>query len=403
MKKIISLLTIGIMCSGLAACSMPELPAQEGGNSSYDINIFDANGAELEEGIEAAMQENVSELEWQVYNAYQEDVQSRCKYKDCTDISFTVFENEELIGQVADISFGVDNTMLTLDGKILDGDGEVLGQASEDFKNFYIPYQYSDVITENTDGSYCLYHDAVEYRFQIEEGTLLASCISSYYDSEDAPPILAIRSYVWVDGRVVVYIYNAETGELLQTVDELKISSEYIKGQPVQILSKKMSTNGLDVYVVDAEDNLFGNYSGCAMMLEKNSDYEYDFRLGGYKAEVTNVEQLLASSTDGAPVYSKKDDTTHIYTIDMFSKEEIVIDLPEGYTTSDIDKLIIGTDSMIIFKDQSIYTVDIDDNTHEKLEELTKLYQEGHVLAFGVNLMDLLVLMDDNTIYSINN
>ncbi|MBQ4536921.1 MAG: hypothetical protein II994_04820 [Lachnospiraceae bacterium] len=402
MKKFISLLTIGIMCSGLTACSMPELPAQEAGNSSYDINIFDANGAELEEGIEAAVQENVSDLEWQVYNAYQEDVQSRCKYKDCTDFSFTIFENEELIGQVADMSFGVDNTMLTLDDKIVDADGEVLGQASEDFENFYMPYQNSDVITQNTDGSYSLYYKGEEYRFQIEEGTLLASYLSQYYAAEDVPPILVTKSFVWVDNQVVVYFHNAETGELLKTVDELEISSEYIKGQPVEIMTREMTTNGVGVFVLDAEGNLFGNYSGCAIALNQ-FDYEYDLRLGGYKAEVTNVEQLLASSTDGAPVYSKKDDTTHIYTIDMFSKEEIVIDLPEGYTTSDIDKLIIGMDSMIIFKDQSIYTVDIDDNTHEKLEELTKLYQDGHVLAFGVNLMDLLVLMDDNTIYSINN
>lgn len=125
-----------------------------------------------------------------------------------------------------------------------------------------------------------------------------------------------------------------------------------------------------------------------------------------------NYDKIIAYGYDYSnttPLYSLKDDQNHIYYNYTGNSNDVVpINLPDGYTVSNIKKAVFADTTVIMFNDGSVYHCKL---THDnkginliKNDELSNLGKGGKIKDIYASHhqdieCDIRVLMDDNVLY----
>ena len=223
--------------------------------------------------------------------------------------------------------------------------------------------------------------------------------------------LYTIKAYIIQDDRTLTleHAYPVVRYTLESDSDmEESIKSEYWFRSDV---------NAWELYVVTESGNLY-------MFNDVELGFEsYRFCVGQKYTVAADVDKIYGSVTSGvkhyAPVFSKIDDTTSLYTLvpceSIWNPEDdevVKINIPTGYSTEDVKNIIGCRKSIVIeFNDGAIYSANSISYDHggeyiaEIMSGLSELNKNHRVVSMtGLWYTDnrLFVLLDDGAVYFID-
>ncbi len=185
------------------------------------------------------------------------------------------------------------------------------------------------------------------------------------------------------------------------------------------VISEYWSRGDNDVWELHtvADDRTLYTFSGV-----KPTSMGYQFCSCTEYSSITGVETVYGSKSGlghYAPVYSKAGDTAAVYTLaqgesflNTDDDRRIKINLPDGYSTEDIENIIGSKSSIIIeFNDGMIYAANSIDERNsgeydcEILRDLSELNSENRIVAITATwtvMNRIYVLLDDGVIYFVD-
>lgn len=235
-------------------------------------------------------------------------------------------------------------------------DGEVVAVLSTG-----LLYNIYDVITKDSNGSF--YY-------------------SSYGEGNPTP----------VYGPLPIKVYNGETDEEIGNIVDIKPYYDAIYDtDETYIITENM------IYLADS----YGR---------NEDETEVVFNVKPVTDTVGGLIESNETEDDHSPFYFKNPDDTTFYrhTLGTLTYGESEYLLPEGYTASQIEKIITAYHTwIIIFDDGSVYTYGgMYETSYYKIEYLSDLYKEGHIVDIymeGQSLIsesfDIILHMDDGGLY----
>lgn len=195
-----------------------------------------------------------------------------------------------------------------------------------------------------------------------------------------------------VYGPLPIRVYNGETGEEISNIVNIKpyYDATYDTDE-TYIVTENM------IYVADS----YGR---------NEEEAEVIFNVKPVTDNVGGIIESNETEDDHSPFYFKNPDDTTFYrhTLGTLTYGESEYSLPEGYTVSQLEKVITAYHTWIlIFDDGSVYTYGgMYETSYYRIEYLSDLHKDGHIVDIfmeGQSLIsedfDIILHMDDGGLY----
>ena len=223
------------------------------------------------------------------------------------------------------------------------------------------------------------------------------------------------RNECYVDG------YDVDSnGNATKKYTKLPFKYETLTDNSNEVYDVKQvyrSINQDEAYIVLADGSVhegagIGNGSASMVYDENSCKFPAGRALEPILKNVNKIYSCGSISKYSRPLYSQIGDNKNLYTyksdnsIGVYGvpndQYKITIPLPEGYTTEDIKNIVIEEDLLIEFNDGSIYESNKNKITELSYDEgLSDLNKKGKTKKFDVLDFDIVVLMDDKSIYKV--
>lgn len=334
------------------------------------------------------------------------------QYESVDLTAVEVFKDETIDYKITDVvNNGLVNYLVTGDRKILYnntyGYNHIL-TADDNFKNIFPNTFENTLVIENKDNTYSIYEAPdMENNLTINAEGLVAA----YWDYGTLSVFTLeneILYYAWykeVDGKVetdkgAVIIdegdARGQNGESLTYTGKIKYAKPTERSIAIMREDGTVYYLGLSIYDFIPEDG-----------------YEFDTERT-YKI-INNADEILADATITyylKPFYSIKGDNKNIYVreVDYSSVSSITspistkVALPDNYEVDDIKGIHVVKEILLETDDGNVFYKEeaSEDAQWEKIEELTELNKESHIIKIVDTYSSFLVLCDDGYLYRYN-
>lgn len=367
-----------------------------GGTVAYKVMSEKAKEKEASQTTEETVSESVETTE----NQADANRNERPEYaSQHLEIYGSSFDNKD---QIVKYITSTASYFVTEDGKVyntFDPTEPIYQARSAD--DVYCTYNGISYVDEN--GNLISEFIGTEHSLEGIEGEIVAVLSTGWFNNicdvitKDSNGNYFYTSYGEADptpvyGPLPIRVYNEETAEEIGNIVDIEPYYDSIYDtDETYIVTENM------IYVADS----YG---------KNEAETEIIFNVKPVTDTVGGLIESNESEDDHSPFYFKNPDDTTFYrhTLGTLTYGESEYQLPEGYTASQLERVVTAYHTWIlVFDDGSVYTYGgMYETTYSKLEYLSDLYKDGHIVDIfteGQSLIsedfDIIVHMDDGGLY----
>lgn len=211
------------------------------------------------------------------------------------------------------------------------------------------------------------------------------------------------------DSAGYLYINGFRSSGAKETYDNDKL---YIK----DILTEKYYDRVDEIDVATSGSSYFYARVGDVHLYDTlSSVYKFDNKVQIWASrDLSRAHKIYAygyNHSFTSPLYSATGELFRLFYENGWDSDEIPVDLPDGYTTEDIQEVEFGDIIVVMFKDGSVYSATLTHSIHgidlAENAELSEYGRQGKIKDIFLstyranNGASIIVLMDDNVQYEV--